>query len=79
VDLPGCKVLLSRTKPNTCKLEGADGMFFDLAFASPEERDIVALAIRELAGDSIEAQNDPQYHPVPPSTLDEDEDFDDDD
>jgi hypothetical protein len=75
VDIPGCNVELSREKPTAMTLWGSDGMSFDFSFEAGEQRDIVALAIRELAGGSLELLNDPAYHPTPPMVeeLEEDE------
>ena len=74
VDLPGVDVSLSRDDPRAMTVTGLDGMVFDVTFQTPEEREIVALAIRELAGASIELLNDPAYHPkVPPPDSDEEE------
>ena len=74
VDIPGVDVALSRDNPCAATLTGADGMVFDLTFHTPEERDTVALVVRELAGANIEVQNDPQYHPQPPPEEEEEED-----
>jgi hypothetical protein len=74
VDLPGVDVSLSRDDPRAMTVTGLDGMVFDVTFHTPEEREMVALAIRELAGASIELLNDPAYHPkVPPPDSDEEE------
>jgi len=65
VDIPGCTVELSREKPTAMTLWGSDGMSFDFSFSGAEQRDIVALIIRELAGASLELLNNPEYHPTP--------------
>lgn len=36
-------------------------MFFDVTFRDGEERDVYALTLRELAGDSLELRNAPEY------------------
>jgi hypothetical protein len=76
VALPGVEVTLSRSDPCGMVVTGTDGMAFDITFRIPEDRDVVALAIRELAGASIELQNDPAYMPqlYDPDAEDEDDD-----
>jgi hypothetical protein len=74
VAVPGIEAVLSRTDPCAMALTGTDGMVFDITFRTPEERDIVALVVRELAGASIELLNDPAYMPAPPQDSGEDED-----
>ena len=73
--LPGVEVTLSRSDPCGMVVTGTDGMAFDITFRIPEDRDVVALAIRELAGASIELQNDPAYMPqlYDPDAEDEDD------
>lgn len=53
-------------------------MFFDVTFRNGEERDVYALTLRELAGDSLELRNAPEYMAgyTPPSDDDGDEEGD---
>jgi ATP P2X receptor len=73
IDIPGIDVALSRDDPRAMTLTGSDGMVFDVTFQAAEDREIVAMTIRELAGDNIELKNDPQYHPKPPADSDSEE------
>lgn len=75
VALSGVDVALSRADPCAMTITGTDGMVFDITFRLPEDRDVLALAIRELAGGSIELENDPAYMPVlhDPDAEDEDD------
>lgn len=43
------------------QIEDTEKMFFDISFSNGEERDVYALTLRELAGDSIELRNAPEY------------------
>ena len=72
VSVPGIEVSLSRLEPCAMTLTGADGMAFDLTWRTPEDRDVFALAVRELAGSSIELSNDLAYMPVLAVSDDED-------
>jgi hypothetical protein len=63
VAVPGVEAALSRADPCAMTLTGTDGMVFDMTFRTPEDRDIVALTVRELAGASIELLNDPAFMP----------------
>ena len=76
--LPGVEVALSRADPCAMTVTGTDGMAFDITFRLPEDRDVVGLAIRELAGASIELQNEPAYMPQLYDPEAEEEDSDDD-
>lgn len=59
--IAGLKCVLDRVDHFRMKVVHEDGMFFDCIFSTPEVRDLHALVLRELAGDSIEMRNDPQY------------------
>lgn len=54
-------LLTASPLPAAAQIEDAEKMFFDVTFRNGEERDIYALTLRELAGDSLELRNAPEY------------------
>lgn len=59
----GVLVALPRTEPCLLTLTGVDGLSFEVSMRSPEERDTLALAIRELAQPRLMLLNDPTLWP----------------
>ena len=54
-------VVLDRLEHRLMRVQDPHGMFFEAVFRTAEERDTIALVLRDLAGDSFELRNTPPY------------------
>ena len=76
--LPGMRVTLDRTDPLRMRLSQPEsGAQFDTSWPSPESRDLHAVVLRELAGDSIALRNEPAFMAAGEAAGSGDEDEDD--
>ena len=67
--LDGITVIIDREDHYMLRLEDAEKLFFDISFKSPDERDIYAIIIRDLAGDSIELRRANAHPPASSQPL----------